>query len=129
MRELREKRIGGRGCAQPRISPPPVSVMARGVVEWSFYSWERTLAFLAFIYALYAYGPPNVPPLWQNERGVLVNFSEPDVKIAGIAYPFLFGLATAPAHVEDQARKPSNTPCREEYVTRCCQAAFDLCAP
>lgn len=80
--------------------------MARGTVEWSFYSWERPFVFLAFCYALYAYGPSNVPPLWQNEHGVLANFTEPDVKIAGVAHPFFFGLATAPAHVEDQVRWP-----------------------
>lgn len=91
--------------------------MARGV-EWSFYSYERTIVFLLFCYALYAYGPNRVPKLLQNERGVLVNFTEPEVKIGGIPQPFFFGLATAPAHVEDQVRSCGESMTRRLWVSR-----------
>ena len=74
------------------------------MVSFSFFTGERTFAaFLVFL-AIYLYGPGPVPELYPDQAGVLVNFSAP-VTIAGITRPFFFGLATAPAHVEDEARR------------------------
>lgn len=77
--------------------------MTRGRAEYSFYSYERTAVVLAVCYALYIYGPPPVPRLDPAVKGVVANFSD-GVAINGVKQPFFFGLATAAAHVEDQAR-------------------------
>lgn len=75
--------------------------MATRKAEYSFYSYERTAAFLVFLYALYIYGPPHAPPVIADAQGVLANFTD-GVEIAGVKQPFFFGLATAAAHVEDK---------------------------
>ena len=78
------------------------------MVDFSFFSYERSFIFGLFLFALFLYGPSPVPELYPNPQGVLVNFSDP-VEIAGISQPFFFGLATASAHVEDQAGYPAAT--------------------
>ena len=75
------------------------------MVEFSFYRFERPLVAFCFFFLFWTYAPPPVPLLVPDEHGVLARFDD-TTEVAGVARPFFFGLATAPAHVEDQARAP-----------------------
>jgi hypothetical protein len=72
-------------------------------VEFSFFKFERTLVacLVAWLFIAYAPGPVLRPTA--DADGVLARFQD-TVSIAGVERPFFFGLATAAAHVEDEAR-------------------------
>jgi len=76
--------------------------IAGSMVEFSFYRFERPLVAFCFFFLFWAYAPPPAPLLVPDEHGVLARF-DGTVEVAGVARPFFFGLATAPAHVEDKA--------------------------
>ena len=72
------------------------------MVELRFYRLELlVVAFLVF-WVFWSYGP-NSPARPVAVDGVLARFNG-SISIAGRPTPFFFGLATAPAHVEDKAR-------------------------
>ena len=73
------------------------------MVDFSFYRFERPFVVFCFFYLFWAYAPPPAPLPVADEHGVLARF-EDTTEVAGVARPFFFGLATAPAHVEDKAR-------------------------
>ena len=87
------------------------------MVDFSFFTGERTFAIGLFLLALYLYGPSPVPEVYPDAHGALVNFSVP-VAIAGSVVPFFFGLATAPAHVEDEVHylEPRVPPLLRYYI-------------
>ena len=87
------------------------------MVEFSFYRFERPLVAFCFFFLFWAYAPPPAPLLVPDEHGVLARF-DGTTEVAGVARPFFFGLATAPAHVEDKARGPAaRAPLRARALT------------
>jgi hypothetical protein len=75
------------------------------MVDFFFYRFERPLVAFCFFYLFWAFSPPPAPLPVADQHGVLARF-EDSTQIGGVARPFFFGLATAPAHVEDKARWP-----------------------
>jgi hypothetical protein len=71
--------------------------------DFSFFRYEISVVCLLVVYVFYAYAPGPVLRPTADVDGVLASFTDSTV-IAGVERPFFFGLATAAAHVEDQAR-------------------------
>lgn len=85
-------------CAGLRVSVAPPSAR---MPDFSFYRFERSVVFLLVVFVFYAYSPAPVERPLVDANGVLASFAAP-TSVAGIERPFLFGLATAAAHVEDE---------------------------
>jgi len=72
-------------------------------LDFSFFRFERSFVVFLVFWVFYAYGPAAVTRPVANASGVLASFQD-TTPIAGVERPFFFGLATAAAHVEDEAR-------------------------
>ncbi len=72
-------------------------------VEFSFYRFERAFVAFCVFWVFYSYAPGPVTRPTPDAAGVLASFTD-TTPIAGVERPFFFGLATAAAHVEDEAR-------------------------
>jgi hypothetical protein len=73
-------------------------------VEFSFFRYERAVVVFLCFWLFWSWAPPLAPLPVADADGVLARF-EDSTEVGGVARPFFFGLATAPAHVEDQARR------------------------
>ncbi len=76
------------------------------MVDFSFFSYERPVVAFLFFWLFWSYAPPLAPLPVADSAGVLARFDNA-TELGGVARPFFFGLATAAAHVEDQARRPA----------------------
>jgi hypothetical protein len=84
----------------------PSRAMAQ--VEFSFFRYERAFVAFLFFWVFWSFAPPLAPLPVADVDGVLARFDDTTV-VGGVPRPFFFGLATAPAHVEDQARTPASS--------------------
>lgn len=69
------------------------------MVELRFYRLELVVVSFLVFWVFWSYGPAS-PARPTPVDGVLARF-DGSISIAGRPTPFFFGLATAPAHVED----------------------------
>jgi hypothetical protein len=87
-------------------SPPRRASAAMAQVEFSFFRYERAFVAFLFFWVFWSFAPPLAPLPVADADGVLARFDDTTV-VGGVPRPFFFGLATAPAHVEDEARAPA----------------------
>lgn len=69
-------------------------------MKLSFIRYEKSAVAALVLWLLWFFGPPPVTRPVASPDGVLASFLH-NTRIRGRDVPFFFGLATAPAHVED----------------------------